>query len=196
LETARPRPSPPRRREGRRLALPEPLEEPRQRLGADPLAGVTDAHLGARVLLPQGDADLAALRGELDRVRDQVAEHLLEPRGVAENERRERSTSTSASRRSALSPAAGRAAWIAASISARRSTLRSSSDSFAGLDLVDVEQIRDELGLELAVAGDDLDPLLAIVLGHPASLEDLGPPEMALSGVRSSCDRTAMKSDL
>ena len=72
---------------GRGVGLGERLEQPLGLLGvdADPGVGDLEAHAApARARLALGDAhgDLA-LRGELDRVADQVGEHLLEAEAVA-----------------------------------------------------------------------------------------------------------------
>ena len=73
-------PQPERRLIARRRArlLPERLEHVRQEPGIDPGAGVADdeRHLVGPARRP--DRDGAAGRGEADRVREQVAEHLLE----------------------------------------------------------------------------------------------------------------------
>ncbi|MEZ4453347.1 MAG: hypothetical protein R3B09_28040, partial [Nannocystaceae bacterium] len=71
----------------RRVLLDEGGEEPRQRLGLDPAAGVADGALDLDLLLaagPRGDADEdLALARELEGVADQVDERLLEPGRVA-----------------------------------------------------------------------------------------------------------------
>ncbi len=84
-----PRPVPPWVAGGRRVGLRERLEQPLRLLGvdADPGVGDLEAHAapaGAGLALGHAHGDLAQ-RGELDRVGDQVRQHLLEPEAVADH---------------------------------------------------------------------------------------------------------------
>ena len=67
----------------RRLGLGEPVEDMRQEVGRDAAARVRDRdlHLGAVAL--QAGLDAAAAWRELDRVREQVPDHLLQTVGIA-----------------------------------------------------------------------------------------------------------------
>src|SRR5256885_627188 len=66
------------------VALAEALEDQRKELAGDALAGVGhgDAH-GVALELVGADGDRAARRRELDRVREQIPDHLLQALGVA-----------------------------------------------------------------------------------------------------------------
>src|SRR5581483_6456300 len=63
--------------------LPEPLEDVRQERAVDADAGVGDDDLDLRVARRYGQRDEAARWRELDRVGDQVRQHLLKPVRVA-----------------------------------------------------------------------------------------------------------------
>src|SRR5499426_2334968 len=70
----------------RGVGLAKPLEDVRQKLRTDSLAGVFDDQfqMGAGALQPRLHAP--ARRSEFDRVRDQVQDHLLQAVGVAGNQ--------------------------------------------------------------------------------------------------------------
>src|SRR5436190_2257353 len=63
---------------GARRRLLVPTEDPFEVLLRDSLAAVPHTEDGARAVALDGDLDRLA-RAELDRVRDQVCEHLLDP---------------------------------------------------------------------------------------------------------------------
>src|SRR5262249_7703452 len=63
-------------------ALLVAAEELREVLGRDPLAGVLDGDLDLRAEAADLDRDHVALARELDRVRDEVVEHLRDPLGI------------------------------------------------------------------------------------------------------------------
>ena len=63
-------------------ALLEGLEDPLPVLRRYADAGVGHGHLQLVPAPPRGHGDPAAVRGELDRVREQVDHHLLEPQLV------------------------------------------------------------------------------------------------------------------
>ena len=69
----------------RRVRLPEALEHVGQEPRRDALPAVAHAHLHVRVHAAQVHLDVAAARRELDGVREQVPDHLLEPFGVGEH---------------------------------------------------------------------------------------------------------------
>ena len=74
---------------GRAVGLPEALEDVRQELGRDALAGVARPTISTcEFTRRERDLHAAALRRELDRVRQQVPDDLLQPVGVAGDERR------------------------------------------------------------------------------------------------------------
>src|SRR2546430_1733210 len=69
---------------GRRaLRLPEPVEDVRQEGGLDPLTGVAHGDLDVRVDALEAELDAPVPRGELDGVREQVPEDLLETLRIA-----------------------------------------------------------------------------------------------------------------
>src|SRR5262249_52860002 len=65
------------------LALAQPVEDERQDLGADASAGIADDDLDVRPDPLQLDLDPSIIRGELDRVLQQVPDDLLQTPGVA-----------------------------------------------------------------------------------------------------------------
>src|SRR6516225_2327375 len=64
------------------VRLPEALEHVRQELRRYPDAGVADRDFHMRVDALEPDLDLAAAIRELDRIRQQVPQHLLETLGI------------------------------------------------------------------------------------------------------------------
>src|SRR5437879_13797852 len=62
----------------RAVLLPEAVKYMRQELGLDALTVVADADLDLTVAAGEADLDLSIGRRELDRVRQQVAHHLLQ----------------------------------------------------------------------------------------------------------------------
>ena len=77
---ANPRPVPPLRRAGRPI---EAVEHPRQVLGLDARALVLDDEDCVAAVGPDEDVDAAASRGMADRVVDEDADELAQPRRVA-----------------------------------------------------------------------------------------------------------------
>ena len=72
------------------VCLPEPLEDVRQELCADPLARIAHGELDVRLGAPEVDVDAPAFGRELDGIRQEVPDHLLEARGVARDVLRSR----------------------------------------------------------------------------------------------------------
>src|SRR5690606_8144753 len=83
LHDRQPEPEPAESSSDRGVALLEPIEDVRQQLRPDADARVLDRDLGFGAEVPHADADRAALRGELDRVPEQIPEDLLEASRVA-----------------------------------------------------------------------------------------------------------------
>ena len=81
----RPRPRPPCGRVTERIALREAVEDERQQFRRDTLAGVGDRDDRARADAGDAERDAAAGRRELDRVGDQIPDHLLQAIGIAEH---------------------------------------------------------------------------------------------------------------
>ncbi len=69
----------------RGVALREPVEHVGQEIRRDALPRVADTNAQAGVVLRQRDHDATARRRELDRVAQQVPDHLLQARGVRAN---------------------------------------------------------------------------------------------------------------
>src|SRR3982751_6540941 len=67
------------------VGLAEAVEDMRQKVCADSLPRVAHDDLGAASLSRQCDAHLAAFGGELDSIRQQVPDNLLQAVGVAVN---------------------------------------------------------------------------------------------------------------
>src|SRR5215467_6643877 len=68
------------------VALPEPLEYVREKLGIDPLACVADRDLSNRIVPRQRYSDATTHRSEFDRIGEQIPCHLLQPVRIAANE--------------------------------------------------------------------------------------------------------------
>ena len=73
----------------RLLSLIEALKEPRQHVGGNPDTVILDPHQSLGIGCLDPDGDLAALRGVLDRVADEVVEDLPQPVPVPEADDRE-----------------------------------------------------------------------------------------------------------
>ena len=71
-----------------RVGLPKTLEHVRKELRRDPDTRVADAHFHVRVDPLEPHLNSAATVGELDRVRQQVPQHLLQPFRIARDGRR------------------------------------------------------------------------------------------------------------
>jgi hypothetical protein len=67
------------------LATEEPVEDARQFLGGNADAGVGDFEHGIGAGRPGDDRDLPAGRGELQRVGEQVGDHLMQPARVGQD---------------------------------------------------------------------------------------------------------------
>src|SRR5215831_8341183 len=67
----------------RDVGLPEALEYIRQEVLTDPLAGIGHDNLNARINPSRADLHAAALWSELDRIGEQVPDHLLQPFRIA-----------------------------------------------------------------------------------------------------------------
>ena len=69
----------------RAVGLAEALEEMRQELRRDAFAGVADAQLDVRVDALEANLHASVPRRELDRIRQQVPDNLLQPLRIAGN---------------------------------------------------------------------------------------------------------------
>jgi len=78
-------PEPPMPARRRAVRLPEPIEYVRQEPGIEADAGVRHLDPNALVDLIGADRDAAATRRELDRIGQEIPQHLLQPRGVGQN---------------------------------------------------------------------------------------------------------------
>ncbi len=67
----------------RAIGLAEALEQVWQKVRADALAGIDDPDLHAVVRGFDEDPNTSAFRRELDRIREQIPDHLLESASVA-----------------------------------------------------------------------------------------------------------------
>jgi len=68
------------------VALPEPLEYVREKLGIDPLACVADRDLSNRIVPRQRYGDATTHGSEFDRIGEQIPCHLLQAIRIAANE--------------------------------------------------------------------------------------------------------------
>ena len=162
-------------RAGRRgVRLAEAVEDERQELRGDALARVGDAHDHVRVFAVDGDADAAARAGELDRVGQQVPDHLLQPVRVAPY--RAGGGVDPALERHRLRERAGRDGVDGGLHDGADVDGPELEAQLAGDDARDVQQVVDELGLQLRVAVDHLQRALggggverpALQHAHPA----------------------------
>ena len=72
----------------RAIGLPKPLEDKGQEISRDAGAGITDQNRQRIRIDIAGDADDAVFRGELDRIRHDVAENLMKALVIALGARR------------------------------------------------------------------------------------------------------------
>ena len=190
LEIARPRPVPPYLRVVEPSACAKGSKSCVERSGAMPMpvSVTSNAHQRRRVARA-GRRDAAthdlALVGELDRVADQVDQHLAQPRGVAAHQRRDLGTD----RRRQLE-----------ALRVRRSASRSQTPStslaqvevdaleleLAGLDLREVEDVVDDRQQRLARAADRLGVLALLRRRARVSSRSSVMPITPFIGVRIS----------
>ena len=109
------------------------------------------------VVLTDGDIDTPARRRELDRVGEQVPDHLLQSGWRRRRIAPAAGVEPQAQARSALASAAGRIDSSAASTAAAGSIGAYLEPQLAREDPRDVEQILDESRLQVRVALDDLE---------------------------------------
>ena len=142
-----------------------------------------DVALDAR----QAHVDAAAARRELDRVREQVPDHLLQPVRVAGDRAGVRIELISSVMPFARPPGGPRRR--AASITAPRST-GAVEPQLAGDDARHVEHVLDQLRLRAArCARSPRAPRGASASSRLRRAQQCAQPRIALSGVRSSCER-------
>jgi hypothetical protein len=154
--------------------LAEPLEDVRQELGGDPLPVVADDHLDPAAVAAQEQLDVAALRRELDRISEQVAQHLREPVGIARHRRLRLDLR-----------AEGEAALLGdwthrlhhALGQGRQLDRGKLQRKLAGDDPRDVEQILDELHLDPRVALHGLQGALALLGRELAAAQEPHPSQ-------------------
>ena len=156
---ARPRPRPPCCASARLSRLAEAIEDVRQELRRrcrrrSPAPRSRSRHRST----PRADLDAPALRRELDRVRQHVAEHLVQPLRVAVD-RRQVGRHELRERRSACASAAGSTPLTTLSTQLRHERPAALDLELAGDDARDVEDVLDQLRLQLRVAADDVDGL-------------------------------------
>ena len=134
------------------LGLPKPLEDKGQEIGRDAGAGITDQNRQRARIDITGDADDTVLRRELDRIRHDVAEHLMKALVIALG-----------ARRALRHPSQQRDPFrLGGGNHARDDRIDEPWDEqrpaldieFARSDPRDVQDVRDELGLQVRIAGD------------------------------------------
>jgi hypothetical protein len=134
------------------VGLPEALEDVGQKFGADPCARVGDGDLGAVARAREPHLDRALARRELDGVREEVPEDLLETVGVAGDAARrvvEAHREADAARLGRRAHALGRRLD-----DGREGDGARRQAELAGDDARHVEEVVDELRLRLRVALD------------------------------------------
>ena len=160
LAIERPRPRPHVPRVVRRIGLSETVEDVGQELGRDSLAGVGDDNPHALVVGGHGHVDAAAGARELDRVVNQIPENLLDATAIRRDARQVGVT--------------GRGQPDAFRVGGRLERLDRRVDGGADIErpafearrsrrqLVHLEQVFDQLGLQLRVTLDDGHRLIGI----------------------------------
>ena len=144
----------------RAVGLPEAVEHVRQKGGIDADAGIRDLDPDAPVDLRRADRDAAAVRRELDRVRQQIPQHLLQARGVGQHVGVAHVPRRSESAMS-LASAAGRTLSSAASSTGTTRQRLQLDLQLAGRHARHVDEVVDQLRLRLRVAIDQLEGVLA-----------------------------------
>src|SRR5262249_37822316 len=157
------------------VALPEALEDVRQRIRRDADSVVTDLELDAPIgPLGERDVDLTAPRGELDGIGEQVPRHLLEPGRIAGPPGVRR---IEAGAQLPLTRLRRRAHRLHRLREDRRDLHGPHVEAeLARYDARNVEQVVDELGEHRRVALDDLDRATALLR------VDLARPQQASPG--------------
>ena len=179
------------------VGLAEALEDVGQELGRrcpTPVsATVTSDRAEPTRSMP--DAYAAAGRRELDGVREQVPEHLLQPLGVAVDDGR-LAVDTSGQMLMPLASAAGRTRVHRVAHDRARSPPAAMSSRSRPVMMRDTSSTSDDqLRLRLRVALDDLQHARhAVAARRAAARSSDTQPRIALSGVRSSCDSVARNS--
>ncbi len=184
LTMARPEPQPAVPPGRRSVGLAEAVEDVRQEFGPDADAGVDDADLDVRVDPLQEHLDAAPLGRELDGVREEVPDDLLEPCGIAGDRTCERIEHL-----------------LNADLLGIGGREHGGEGGFDDLgkvqpldvepqvprdDAGDVEQVLDDLGLGLGIPVDGREALRQVLWAIQPERRILAQPTMALSGVRSS----------
>jgi hypothetical protein len=168
----------PAARPRRRRALLEGLEDARQQRRLDAAAGVVDAQLEPPLPVaapPHGDAHQPARIGELERVRDEVDQHLLDSRRVPHRRRQPRlvvedqlDAALLGHRPHRLDHARGERPEL------RR---RGRDAQRPGVDARHVEEIVEQAGLRAGVALDHRERAIALGRGHVGAPEERRPAE-------------------
>ena len=139
----------------RAVGLAEALEEVGQELRRDAFPGVADADLDLRVDALQPHLDAAAAGRELDRVRQQVPDHLLQPLRIARH--RHAGLIDRRLQPDALRRRRRRHRFERLVDHARQVHRADVQPQLAGDDPRDVEDVADQLLLQLGVALDGLE---------------------------------------
>ena len=174
------------------VGLAEAIEDERQHLGPDALAGVRDHDLDLRADAPDVNLHAAAARRELDRVREQVPHRLLQPLAIAVDARR--TSSTTVSTRRPFTCEAGSIVSTAADTTLPRSTSSTSRRSLP--EMIRDRSSRSSIRRACAAALRTMASRACAVLDG-STMPDwriCPQPMIALIGVRSSCDNVARNS--
>ena len=161
---------------------------------ADP--GVADAEFDVRVHPLQQHLDLAALGRELDRVAQEVPEHLLQAAGSPETVPARGIQHAFQAHALCLRGRLG--GFDRPSDDIRERHLLHVEPDAPGHDAAQVEQVVDQLHLRARVAFDDLHAAAEArrASALPCLRSICVQPRMAFNGVRSSCDSVARNSSL
>ena len=190
---ARPRPRPPKRARGGAVRLTEAVEDVGQQLGRDAAPRVPHEDFARRGRARAQLSDRSARGRELDGVRQQVPDDLLQTRGRPTTGRlRDRHVQRD------LPPLAATGATVsrAAPTTAARVHRPHVQLQLAGHDAGDVEQVVDQLRLRRVLRSTNSSPRASRRgSSRPPRIRRVQ-PSIAFSGVRSSCERVAMKSSL
>ena len=160
---------------GGRVGLAEAFEDVRQERRVDAAAGIADPHLDRRIAPLDRDLHPPTLGRELDRVREQIGDDLLQALLIAEH--RGRGIEHGLNPDVPSPPRPGACSRSVCSTIALTLHRLDAEVQRARHDAADIEQVLDQLGLRSRIALDRIERALLTVGGHGAGAKHLHPAE-------------------